>query len=108
MKLLILPNINSVFIDSIMSNVDCSELVNCKKIIWNGNKGLVLYYDETVTKLLTDISEFANIIQQHQAIVAAYDTEQLALYTRPDVSDHAFANFDYEWEFNSSDEVQTP
>lgn len=108
MKLLILPNINSVFIDSIMSNINCSGMDNCKKVIWNGDKGLVLYYDETVTKLLTDVSEFDNIIQQHQAIVAAYDAEQLALYTRTDVFDHAFDNFDYEWEFNSSDEVQQP
>ena len=106
MKLLILPNINSIFIDSISANVDCSDLVNCKKIIWNGDKGLVLYYDDTVTRLLNDISEFDHMIQQHALVVAAYDAEQLVLNTRSDVSDHAFANFDYEWEFNSSDEVQ--
>jgi hypothetical protein len=108
MKLLILPNINTVFVDLISANIDCSQMTNCKKIIWNGEKGLVLYYDETVTKLLTDVSEYDAIIQQHQAIVAAYDADQLDLHTRPDVVDHAFANFDYEWEFNSSDEVQQP
>lgn len=106
MQLLILPNINTVFIDSISANIDCSQLANCRKIIWNGEKGLVLYYDETVTKLLADISEYDNMIQQHQAIVSGYDAPQLELHTRPDVFDHAFDNFSYEWEFNSSDEVQ--
>lgn len=108
MQLLILPNINTVFIDSISANIDCSDLANCRKVIWKDEKGLILYIDETVTKLLTDVSEFDNMIQQHQAIVSGYDADQLELHTRPDVSDHAFANFDYEWEFNSSDEVQNP
>ena len=106
MKLLILPNINMVFIDAVAGNIDCSELTNCKKIIWNDSKGLVLYYDATVTKLLDNISDYNNIIQQHQALTATYDADQLAANTRTDVCDHAFNNFDYEWQFHSSDEVQ--